>query len=142
MARAKRNSSDLEKAKRRLESLQSIKKDLNFGGELTNNKFEAILDDLEAKLAAYNTRLSELDKMGDDIKMGEKAARAMAESMLMAVGSHYGKTSQEYEMAGGRRRKSSNVMSTASQPSSPAPVPAVAPEMNGYAAQPVSVNNP
>ncbi len=139
MARPKRNSSALEKAKRRLESLKSINNNLDLGGNLSVRNFVSILNDLESRLAVYNTRLSELDKMGDDIKVGEKAARAMSESMLMAVASHYGKASQEYEMAGGRRRKSGGKSTPSSKPASPELAPVVNPAMNGAAAQPLEV---
>jgi len=137
MARPKRNSSSLEKAKRRLESLRSIDQNLNLGGRLSLTNFSAILDDLSTKLAIYNTALSELDKMADDIKLGEKAAKRMSESMLMAVGSHYGRTSQEYEMAGGRRRKSSQRSAMANPAPAPSPAPAGDPALNGSAVQPV-----
>ncbi|WP_313889990.1 MULTISPECIES: hypothetical protein [Nostoc] len=104
MARPKRNSSVLEKADRRIESLQSISVKLDFGEGLTIQAYNATINDLRSKLAAYNTALSSIDKLTDDVKNAEQAVIAMSEKMLLGVGSRYGKTSQEYEMAGGARR--------------------------------------
>ncbi|MEH1964950.1 hypothetical protein [Nostoc sp.] len=104
MARPKRNSSVLEKADRRIESLQSISVELDFGEGLTIQAYNIIINDLRSKLAAYNTALSTIDKLTDDVKNAEQAVITMSEKMLLGVGSRYGKTSQEYEMAGGARR--------------------------------------
>jgi uncharacterized protein YoxC len=105
MARQKRNSATLAYATRRLESLQSIDPALDMGSGLTVANFSALVNDLSAKLATYNTTLSTIDKMADDVKQAEQTLRAMAEQMLLGVGGRYGKTSQQYEMAGGRRRQ-------------------------------------
>ncbi|MEH1816415.1 MAG: hypothetical protein V7K26_14315 [Nostoc sp.] len=104
MARPKRNSSVLEKADRRIESLQSISVELDFGEGLTIQAYNATINDLRSKLAAYNTALSSIDKLTDDVKNAEQVVITMSEKMLLGVGSRYGKTSQEYEMAGGARR--------------------------------------
>ncbi|MCC5646241.1 hypothetical protein LC607_25605 [Nostoc sp. CHAB 5824] len=104
MARRKRNSTVLERADRRIESLQSISVQLDFGAGLTIQAYTMTINDLRSKLAAYNTALSTIDKLTDDVKNAEQAVIAMSEKMLLGVGSRYGKTSQEYEMAGGVRR--------------------------------------
>ncbi|MEH2054547.1 hypothetical protein [Nostoc sp.] len=104
MARRKRNSSVLERADRRIESLQSISVELDFGEGLTIEAYTMTINDLRSKLAAYNTALSTIDKLTDDVNNAEKAVIAMSEKMLLGVGSRYGKTSQEYQMAGGARR--------------------------------------
>ncbi|MEH1923722.1 hypothetical protein [Nostoc sp.] len=104
MARRKRNSIVLERANRRIESLQSISVELDFGEGLTIEAYTITINDLRSKLAAYNTALSTIDKLTDDVNNAEKAVIAMSEKMLLGVGSRYGKTSQEYQMAGGARR--------------------------------------
>ncbi|MEH2423540.1 MAG: hypothetical protein V7K48_22290 [Nostoc sp.] len=104
MARRKRNSSVLERADRRIESLQSISVELDFGQGLTIQAYNMTINDLRSKLAAYNTALSTIDKLTDDVKNAEQAVIAISEKMLLGVASRYGKTSQEYEMAGGMRR--------------------------------------
>ncbi|MFN6478978.1 hypothetical protein [Nostoc sp. DedQUE07] len=104
MARRKRNSTALERADRRIESLQSINIKLDFGEGLTIQAYTTTINDLRSKLAAYNTALSTIDKLTDDVNNAEKAVIAMSEKMLLGVGSRYGKTSREYEMAGGARR--------------------------------------
>ncbi|MBN3910069.1 MAG: hypothetical protein HWQ35_27070 [Nostoc sp. NMS1] len=104
MARRKRNSSILERADRRIESLQSISVELDFGEGVNIQAYTMTINDLRSKLAAYNTALSTIDKLTDDVNNAEQAVIAMSEKMLLGVGSRYGKTSQEYEMAGGARR--------------------------------------
>ncbi|MEH2411022.1 hypothetical protein [Nostoc sp.] len=111
MAPRKRNSSVLERGDRRIESLQSISVELDFGVRaasrregLTIQAYTVTINDLRSKLAAYNTALSTIDKLTDDVKNAEQAVIAISEKMLLGVASRYGKTSQEYEMAGGARR--------------------------------------
>jgi hypothetical protein len=107
MARRKRNSSVLSNAERRIESLQSISTTLDFGNGLTLAAYASVIDELRSRLAAYNTALSAIDKLADDVHTIEQAVLEMSEKLLLGVGSRYGRTSQEYEMAGGSRRKSS-----------------------------------
>lgn len=107
MTRRKRNSTKLEQSERRIESLRSISATLDLGGGLTLTAYTDVINDLRSKLALYNTTLSTIDKLSDDVKEAERIAKEMSEKMLLGVGSRYGKASQEYEMAGGSRRKSS-----------------------------------
>ncbi|HEY9653859.1 MAG TPA: hypothetical protein V6C50_00060, partial [Crinalium sp.] len=105
MARRKRNSEVLERADRRIESLRSISTALDFGSGLTLEAYTSTIHSLRSKLAAYNTALSSIDKLADDVNNAEQLVMAMSEKMLLGVGCRYGKSSQEYEMAGGSRRK-------------------------------------
>lgn len=112
MARRKRNSTTLARAERRMESLQSINTVLDFGDGLNLTAYTSLISELRSKLGAYNTALSSIDKMADDVNAIEQAVLEMSEKMLMGVGSRYGRTSPEYEMAGGSRRKSSRRSAT------------------------------
>jgi hypothetical protein len=107
MARRKRNSTALAHAERRIESLRSINAALDFGNGLTLAAYTSLIHELRSKLAAYNTALSTIDKLADDVNTVEQTVLEMSEKMLLGVGSRYGKSSPEYEMAGGSRRKSS-----------------------------------
>ncbi|ASC69872.1 hypothetical protein XM38_008020 [Halomicronema hongdechloris C2206] len=139
MARRKRNSATLEQVERRLESIRSIATDLDLGGGLSVQNFAIIVGDLAAKLAAYNTALSNIDKMADDVRVAEQAAKTMAENMLLGIGSHYGKTSQEYGMAGGSRRRGYRHPQVADPVPDPVTIPVVEPSQNGASAEPVLV---
>ena len=119
MARRKRNSITLSSAERRIESLQSINTALDFGNGLTLGAYASAIGELRSKLATYNTALSSIDKLADDVNILEQAVLDLSEKMLLGVGSRYGKASQEYEMAGGSRCKSAR-RSAASSPSFPA----------------------
>lgn len=116
MARRKRNSDILVRAERRIESLRSINEALDFGNGLTLAAYVSVIDELRLRLAAYNTALSTVDKLADDVDTIEQAAMEISEKMLMGVGSRYGRTSQEYEMAGGSRRKTSRRAKATSTP--------------------------
>jgi hypothetical protein len=121
IARRKRNSTVLACAERRIESLQAINSALDFGNGLTLAAYTSLIQALRSKLAAYNTALSAIDKLNDDVDMIEQAVLEMSEKMLMAVGSRYGRSSQEYEMAGGSRRKRNRRSSTAAPSTDPSP---------------------
>jgi hypothetical protein len=112
MARRKKVSRVLEKAQQREASLRSISTQLDLGNGLTLGIYSNSLQNLQSKLSNYNTTLSLLDKLSDDIATAEQEVRDLAEKMLMGVGVKYGKSSQEYGMAGGvpknkRRRATS-----------------------------------
>lgn len=114
MARRKRNSDVLERADRRIESLRSISTELDFGSGLTLEAYTITISRLRSKLAAYNTALSSIDQLANDVSNEEQIVMAMSEKMLLGVGSRYGKSSQEYEMAGGSRRKKNRRSSSSS----------------------------
>jgi uncharacterized protein YoxC len=134
MARRKRNSSTLSSAERRIESLQSIDTTLDFGNGLTLAAYNSVISELRSKLATYNTALSAIDKLADDVNTIEQTVLEMSEKMLLGVGSRYGKTSPEYEMAGGSRRKISRRARATSTPIAASPTVATNGTSNGTAA--------
>lgn len=141
MARRKRNSDVLERADRRIESLRSISPELDFGGGLTLEAYTSTISRLRSKLAAYNTALSSIDQLADDVSNEEQIVMAMSENMLLGVGSRYGKTSQEYEMAGGSRRKKSRRTSRPSSATSLTtnPAPTASPKGSTNGTSPATV---
>jgi hypothetical protein len=109
MSRPKRTSQILEKAVRRLASMSSIDPNLDLGNELTLAKFATSIETMRIKENAYNTALSNLDKLYREMLETERELGDMAEHMLLGVAARYGKSSVEYGMAGGvpknQRRK-------------------------------------
>jgi len=134
MARRKRNSATLARAERRIESLQSINTMLDFGSGLTLEAYASLIGDMRSKLAAYNTALSAIDKLADDVNTAEQALLEMSEKMLLGVGSRYGKASQEYEMAGGSRRRGRRRSANVPTPVNPSPVSSTNAATNGASA--------
>ncbi|UBF25969.1 hypothetical protein K9N68_31270 [Kovacikia minuta CCNUW1] len=118
MARRKKVSRVLEKAQQREASLRSISSQLDLGNGLTLDTYSSRLQDLQSLVSNYNTTLSLLDKLSDDIATMEQEVRDLSEKMLMGVGVKYGKSSQEYGMAGGvpknKRRRSTSQQSSSS----------------------------
>ncbi|MGV0028958.1 hypothetical protein [Phormidesmis priestleyi] len=110
MPRRKKNSRVLEKAEQRSSSLKSISPTLDLGNGLTLSLYSNLIEDLRSKVAAYNTALSHLDKLSLDVAETELQMRDLSEKMLLGVGAKYGKSSQQYGMAGGtpknKRRRS------------------------------------
>ncbi|MGF2037774.1 MAG: hypothetical protein RMZ43_021050 [Nostoc sp. CmiVER01] len=109
MARRKRTSVVLEKAVRRAASINSIDPRLDLGNGLTLPTFSTLIEKMRSKENAYNSALSSLDKLYQEMLETESELGDMTEYMLMAVGTRYGKNSVEYGMAGGvpknQRRK-------------------------------------
>lgn len=117
MARRKKVSRVLEKAQQREASLRSISPQLDLGNGLTLTTYSIRLQHLQSQVSTYNTTLSLLDKCSDDIATAEREVRDLSEQMLMGVGIKYGKSSQEYGMAGGvpknKRRRAISQQSSA-----------------------------
>ncbi|MCC5598703.1 hypothetical protein [Nostoc favosum] len=109
MARRKRSSPVLQKAVLRAAGMNSIAPNLDVGNGLTLPAFSTLIETMRAKENAYNSALSNLDKLYSEMLQTESELGDMTEHMLMGVGTRYGKSSVEYGMAGGvpktQRRK-------------------------------------
>ncbi|WP_026082345.1 hypothetical protein [Mastigocladopsis repens] len=109
MARRKRSSQMLEKAARRAASINSIDPNLDLGNGLTLPAFSTLIETMRTRENAYNSALSQLDKLYREMLQTERELGDMAEHMLLGVATRYGKSSVEYGMAGGvpknQRRK-------------------------------------
>ena len=101
MARSKRTSQVLEKAVRRAASINSIDPNLDLGNGLTLPAFSTLIQTMQTKENAYNTALSNLDKIYHEMLQTERELGDMTEHMLLGVATRYGKSSVEYGMAGG-----------------------------------------
>lgn len=104
MARRKRTSRALPKAEQRIASIKSINIKLDLGNGYSVAAYEAKANSVRKQLEAYNTLLSKLDEAANELNTADKALAEMNERMLLGVAMKYGKKSNEYEMAGGRRR--------------------------------------
>ena len=103
MSRQKRTSPILETAQHRLAGLRSITPAPDFGADLTISGFEAEINVVSEKVAAYNKLLSIVDQELNELEdlerpLGEKSGRFLA-----AVKGKYGPDSSEYEQVGGTR---------------------------------------
>ncbi|MEH2377593.1 MAG: hypothetical protein V7K27_01630 [Nostoc sp.] len=104
MTQRKRNSTALTKAERRIEGLQTINPELDFGNGLSIVTYNTIVYQLREKLAAYNQARTMVDKTQNTLLDAERALNSYSEHMLLSVASRYGKNSDEYGMAGGTRK--------------------------------------
>jgi hypothetical protein len=102
--RKKKRSSLLEKAQVRLAALRSLSPDLDLGNGLTVSAYASLISNTRQTLESYNTTLSLIDQLYNELIDLERSLGDMSERMLTGVASKYGRSSTEYEMAGGRRR--------------------------------------
>jgi hypothetical protein len=104
MTQRRRNSTSLTKAERRIEGLQTINSELDFGNRLSIATYNTLVNELREKLAAYNQARTIVDKTQNALVDAERVLNNYSERMLLSVASRYGKNSDEYEMAGGTRK--------------------------------------
>ncbi|MBD2198313.1 MULTISPECIES: hypothetical protein [Calothrix] len=109
MARQKRSSQVLKNAARRAAGISSIDQNVDVGSGLTLSAYSSLIETMRSKETAYNTALSNLDRLYRDMLETEQHLADMSEHILMGIGVKYGKSSAEYGMAGGvpknKRRK-------------------------------------
>jgi len=104
MARQKKGSKVIDAALRRAAGLASISENLDLGQGLTLENYRKAISEAQAKLDAYNELLSKVDAALNEFIAAEKNLRDLSERMLSAVAAVYGKDSDEYEKAGGKRK--------------------------------------
>ncbi|PSR19081.1 hypothetical protein C8255_03995 [filamentous cyanobacterium CCP3] len=102
--RRKRLSIKLHKAEVRAASMDSIDQKLDLGNGQTLELYWEAINSLRMKQQEYNTLLSKVDSLYNDLLADERALGEMSEHMLSGVKVKFGRDSVEYEMAGGVRR--------------------------------------
>jgi hypothetical protein len=106
MTRRKRNSQTIEKAQRRLESLQSIDPNLDFGNDVSLPIYREQIEQARQAIASYNTLLSMVDEAKIVVEATEQQLMNSTTRLLKNVGARYGEDSIEYLKAGGKPRGS------------------------------------
>ncbi|PSB29410.1 hypothetical protein [Stenomitos frigidus] len=81
--------------------MSSIGANLDVGNGLTLPSFSTLIETMRTKENAYNSALSNLDKLYQEMLETERELSDMAEHMLLGVATKYGKSCVEYGMAGG-----------------------------------------
>lgn len=105
MARKKlARSADLDRAKTRASALKSIDANLDLGNSVSVMEFDKIINETLLTLDKYNSLLSQIDKLYNDFQEQNLVVKDLSERLLAGVGSKYGKNSNEYEMAGGKKK--------------------------------------
>ncbi|GAX41796.1 hypothetical protein NIES4075_27930 [Tolypothrix sp. NIES-4075] len=104
MSRKKRTSRFLQKAELRVAGLKAIDPSLDFGDARNLQNMTQLIQQLRAKIDAYNTALAVIDSYKIEIDELEKKLSELSERMLIGIAFKYGKDSHEYEMAGGVRK--------------------------------------
>lgn len=118
MARQKRTSKVLNQAERRAAAMESISQDLDLGNGMTLNAYRQRLNTLRDRQTHYNRLLSNVDQTYNDLLNAERELAEWSDLMLKAVAVVYGRSSSEYEMAGGSPLESRRRHSRSGQSSS------------------------
>jgi hypothetical protein len=105
MARKKRNSKTVENAQRRLEALESIDPNLDFGN-ISLATYTDHIEQAKNAIARYNTLLSLVDEAQLVVEATERQVTASSTRLLRNVSARYGEDSVEYVKAGGKIRGS------------------------------------
>jgi uncharacterized protein YukE len=104
MGRKKKNSKTIDAAKVRIAAIRSIDPNFDLGNGKTSAAYQGAIDDAQKQLDNYNTMLSQVDEAYNYHLASEKKLRDVNEAMLLGVADKYGKDSNEYEKAGGKRK--------------------------------------
>ena len=104
MARSKKTVTHYDTAVTRLSAIKSIDAKLDLGNGIDVSTYEKQINDLRDRLNAYNTMLSQIDAQLNDINELDKTLRDYSERILAGIASKYGKNSNEYEQAGGKKK--------------------------------------
>ncbi|MGD1899307.1 MAG: hypothetical protein ACFB16_20460 [Phormidesmis sp.] len=105
MSQKRRSSRSLEKASVRYDGIKSFDPKLDAGGGYTAQGYLKLINQLRTDISNHNATVSELDALKNRIDDREKELSEYSEKMLIGVAYHYGNDSNEYEMAGGVRKR-------------------------------------
>ena len=103
MAYRRKSSEIIADAQERAGNLRAIDPNLDLGNNLTLENYDAKITATQTALDNYNGLLAQADAAGNDFRTVEKELRDMSSQMLSGVKVKYGRDSNEYEMAGGKR---------------------------------------
>jgi uncharacterized protein YukE len=104
MARLKKTVSHYDVAVTRLSAIKSIDPKLDLGNGINVEVYERNINELRDRINTYNTLLSQIDAQLNEIQALDKELRDYSDRMLTGVASKYGKNSNEYEQAGGKKK--------------------------------------
>jgi hypothetical protein len=105
MSRKKRIISNvIQKAAARAAGLESIDPALDLGVGMTLELYQSAIAEARAKQAAYNTLLSWGDEAKNELEAAEAKTANLSDRMLAAAAAKFGRDSNEYEKAGGKRK--------------------------------------
>ena len=109
MAYKRRTSQVLAAAQERSTNLKAIDPNFGLSEGLSVASLDSLIERTQASLEAYNTLLAQADAAANNLGNDEKETRDLSARLLAGVGAHYGKDSNEYEMAGGTRTSEINI---------------------------------
>jgi uncharacterized protein YukE len=101
-----KNLTIVNNAKLRASGMKSIAPALDMGGGMSIKAYQSAIQDAEAKIEAYNTAIANISQMRSAADAAEKSLSQLSERMLSTVAGHYGRSSDQYAMAGGTKRTS------------------------------------
>ena len=104
MALKKRVASSAQnQAKVRLSGMKSIEETLDLGDGISVASLDTLSKQADAKLAAYNQKLSEADTLANELDAIDKELKQLSSRALSKAAGKYSRDSSEYEAVGGVR---------------------------------------
>jgi hypothetical protein len=119
MPRIKKTSPTLIAAQSRSAAIETIAPKLDLGNGISAAAFNAKIEETRQALEEYNKALSTIDQSRSRVTELERSLSSLSTRMLSGVATLYGRTSSEYEMTNGSKRRRARSVAT---PESPAPV--------------------
>ena len=102
--RKKKRSRSLETAEFRLNALQNIDENLDFGAGFSTTSYQTLVQTAQEQLNRYNAMLSDVDNQRSVVRKLEKQLDDANERVFSGIITLYGRDSIEYEMVGGTRK--------------------------------------
>lgn len=93
----------IQTVQKRIDGMVSIEEELDFGSGVSVATMKAAVKKVTDKISLHNTKLSEIDELGNEIDADTKSANDLSSRALKAAEFKYGKDSSEYEKLGGTR---------------------------------------
>ena len=100
----KKVSKAIQNAAARAAGMESIDPAPDFGVNLTVPAFVTAVGDAQEKQAAYNTQLAKADEARNVFRAAEASIADLSDRMLAATAGKFGRNSNEYVKAGGKRK--------------------------------------
>ncbi len=104
MSRRRTRSTVLQQASVRISGVKSIDAALDLGNGLSVSTYQSAIDEVEDLVNTYNTNMSLVDELRNNLEAKELVLRDFSERMLTGIAAKYGKNSNQYQMAGGTRK--------------------------------------
>jgi hypothetical protein len=119
MPRIKKTSPTLIAAQGRIAAIETINPQLDLGNGISVAAFNAKIEETRQAIEEYNKALSVIDQSRSRVTELERSLSSLSTRLLSGVATLYGRTSSEYEMTNGSKRRRTRSAATESSSATP-----------------------